>query len=87
MTMTQAEMQERSIARAGEDSDFRLRLVADPRAANEELTGTLIPDAFTVQAHEESATSFHLAPPSNRLTEGELGTVFGGDWASDWAQA
>ncbi len=57
MTMTQAEMQDRIIAKAGEDDEFRTRLVADPKRAIEGLTGTTIPDAFTVQVHEESATT------------------------------
>ena len=86
--MTQSEMQNRVIARASEDNEFRARLVADPRTTIHELTGTPIPDAFTVEVHEESATSFHLVlPPDSRLTEEEMSQVFAGDWASDWADA
>ncbi len=88
MTMTQAEMQDKIVAKAGEDGEFRARLLADPRATIHELIGTPVPDAFTVQVHEESATSFHLVlPPDSRLTEEEMSQVFAGDWASDWAQA
>ena len=83
MTMTQAEMQERIIAKAGEDGEFRARLVADPKAAIQELTGAPIPDAFTVQVHQESATSFHLVlPPDSQLSEEEMAQVFGGEWNS-----
>ena len=83
LAMTQAEMQEKILARAGEDGEFRARLLADPRDAIQELTGTLMPEAFTVEVHEESATVFHLVlPPDNRLTEEELAQVFGLDWIS-----
>ena len=86
--MTQAEMQDRIIAKAAEDDEFRARLVADPKATIKGLTGTPVPDAFTVHVHEESATSFHLVlPPHSRLTEEEMSQVFAGDWAGDWAQA
>jgi hypothetical protein len=88
VTITQTEIQDRIVAKAGEDGEFRARLVADPRTAIHDLTGTPVPDAFTVQVHEESATSFHLVlPPDSRLTEEEMSQVFAGDWAWDWAQA
>ena len=78
MTMTQKEMQERIIAKASEDGEFRARLVADPRTTIQEMTGP-IPDVFTVEVHEESATSFHLVlPPDSRLTEVEMSQVFAG---------
>ena len=82
MTMTQADVQDRIITKAGEDSEFRAQLLADPRAAIQELTGTSIPDAFTVQVHKESATSFHLVlPPDSKLSEEEMAQVFAGtEW-------
>ena len=83
MTMTQAELQSRIVERAGTDGGFRARLVADPGGAIEELTGISIPEAITVQVHEESATAFHLVlPPDSRLTEDEMAEVFGGDWTA-----
>jgi hypothetical protein len=77
--MTQAEMQDRIVAKAGEDGEFRARLVADPRAAIYELTGEPVPETVTVQVHEESATSFHLVlPPHGRLSESEMADLFAG---------
>ena len=79
MTMTQAEMQEQIIAKAGEDGEFRARLLADPRAAIQEATGEPVPEAVTVQVHEETATSFHLVlPPDGRLSEAEMAHMFAG---------
>ena len=80
--MTQEELHDRIITKASEDGEFRARLVADPRTTIHELTGTPIPEAFTVEVHEESATSFHLVlPPDSRLSEDEMAQVFGGiDW-------
>ncbi len=84
MTMTQAEMQDRIVAKAGEDGEFRARLLADPKGAIGDLTGAALPEAFTVQVHEESSTSFHLVlPPDSRLTEEEMSQVFAGDWEQD----
>ena len=83
MVMTQEEVKELLIAMASEDGEFRARLVADPKAAVEQLNGRSLPDAFKVQVHHQSATTFHLVlPPDSRLTEEELALVFGGiDWA------
>ena len=83
--MTQAELIGKIVAKAQAESKFRAQLVADPKAAIEGLSGLEIPAAITIQVHEDSATSFHLVlPPSGKLTEDELATVFAGDWASDW---
>jgi hypothetical protein len=81
--MTQEELQDKIIERAGADGEYRSRLLSDPRAAIDELTKAPLPREIDVQVHEESATSFHLVlPPGSRLTEPELAQVFGGvDWA------
>ena len=79
MTMTQAELQDRIIAKATEDGEFRARLVADPKAAIRDLTGEAIPDGTEVQVHQETAASFHIVlPPSGRLMEEEMAQVSGG---------
>ena len=79
--MTQAEMQSKLIAKAQAEPEFRAQLVADPKAAIEGVIGLEIPEAITIQVHEDSATSFHLVlPPSGKLTEDELATVFAGNW-------
>lgn len=79
--MTQAELRAQIIAKAGEDEAFRSQLLADPKAAVASVIDIDLPDALSVQVHEESATSFHLVLPSTgRMTEEELGQVFGGIW-------
>ena len=86
--LTQAEIQGKIIARAQAEPEFRAQLVADPRAVIEEMSGLKLPEAISLQVHEESATSFHLVlPPSSKLTEEELANVFAGDWVSDFANA
>ena len=80
MTIIQAPMQERIIAKASEDGEFRARLVEDPKAAIYELTGEPVPPTVTVQVHEESATSFHLVlPPDGRLSDAEMTNLSAGD--------
>ena len=77
--MTQAEMQSQLIAKAQAEPEFRSQLVADPRAAIERVIGSELPEAINLQVHEDSATSFHLVlPPSGKLAEDELATVFAG---------
>ena len=41
--------------------------------------GVAIPEAFTIQVHEDSYTTAHLTlPPPDRLTEAELERAAGG---------
>ena len=76
---TTTEMQSRVIAKATEDEAFRAKLLADPKGAVEEELEIAIPEGFTVEVHEEGATTAHLVlPPSARLSEGELSAVAGG---------
>ena len=76
---TATELKTRILSRADEDSDFRARLIADPKTAISSEIGTEIPEGFDVAVHEDSATTFHLVLPSSpRLTEAELETVAGG---------
>ena len=84
MTLTQAQLQGRIIAKAQADPEFRSQLVADPKAAIGAFLGTELPEAINLEVHEDSATSFHLVlPPSGELSEEELSTVFAGNWLSD----
>ena len=78
---TATEVKARILSRAGEDGDFRARLVADPKAAVADETGMTIPEGFNVVVHEDSATTAHLVlPPSPELTEAELAMAAGGNW-------
>ena len=76
---TATDLKTRILSKAAEDSDFRARLIADPRAAISDEIGATIPDSFNVAVHEDSATTAHLVlPPSPALTEAELEMVAGG---------
>ena len=85
---TATELKSRILNKAGEDSNFRAHLIADPKAAIASEVGTVVPDGFDIVVHEDSATTAHLVlPPSSALTEGELETVTGGavsNWAGNW---
>ena len=85
--MTQAELQDKIIAKAQAEPEFRAQLVADPKAAIEGVVGSELPAAINVEVHEDSATSLHLVlPPSGQLTEDELAIVFAGDqWIGEFS--
>ena len=76
---TATELKTRILSKADEDSDFRARLIADPKTAISAETGTAIPEGFDIVVHEDSATMAHLVlPRSSKLTEAELQMVSGG---------
>ena len=73
------EMRTQILNKAGEDSDFRARLIADPKTTIADEIGSVIPDGFDVEVHEDTADTFHLVlPPSQTLTDSELADVVGG---------
>ena len=82
---TATELKTQILTKADEDSDFRARLLTDPKAAISTELGTAIPEGFNVLVHEDSATTAHrVLPPSLKLSEAELAQVSGGgDWASE----
>ena len=60
------------VSRAGEDSEFRERLLATPRAAIEAEFGVALPEDHEIHVHEESTTATHLVlPPRDSLSEAE----------------
>ncbi len=70
------------LAKAVEDSDFRARLLADPKAVVSAETGVEIPEWYNIEIHEDTATAAHLIlPPTDRLTEADLALVSGGGGA------
>ena len=76
---TATELKTRILSKAAEDSDFRSRLMADPKGTIASETGAVIPDGFKVVVHEDSATTAHLVlPPSPELSEAELEKAAGG---------
>lgn len=76
---TKQSMQERLVAKAAEDSDFRARLLADPGSAVEEELGIKLPENLNIQVHEEGIDTAHIVlPPSSELTDQHLEMAAGG---------
>lgn len=77
---TVMEIEDMIRARADEDEAFRAKLLEDPREAINEATGLTVPEGFSIQIHEESATEFHmvLPPAGSRLSDEELRGAAGG---------
>ena len=76
---TATELKSQILSRAAEDTEFRARLIADPKEAISAEIGADVPDGFSVAVHEDSATTAHLVLPSlDKLTEAELEKVAGG---------
>ena len=76
---SEAEVRAHIAMKAGDDDDFRARLIADPRAALEEETGLRLPPDYQLHVHEESATDAHLVlPPKPELSQEQLGRIAGG---------
>ena len=63
---------ERLFARAGKDSEFRARLLANPRDAIERELGMPLDDGHEIHVHEETDSATHLVlPPRNRFSAEE----------------
>ena len=60
------------VARAGEDSEFRERLLANPRETAEKELGAALPEGHEILVHEETPATTHLVlPPRDKRTEAE----------------
>ena len=58
--------------RAGEDSEFRARLLASPKVAIEQEFGVTLPADHEIHVHEESYKATHLVlPPPGKLSREE----------------
>ena len=85
---TAQEMRTRIIDKAGNDPDYRAKLLDDPRAAVADELGAAIPDSLTIRVHEEDAASAHLVlPPSSKLSDPELEAVAAGFPSTDGADS
>ena len=79
--MTASELRDQLIAQAGENEDFRARLLEDPRAVLREDYDIVLPENLNLHVHEEDATTAHLVlPRSKKLTEAELEAAAGGGY-------
>lgn len=77
---TQEKMLEKLVAKAEQDTEFRARLLANPRTALKEDFGIEVPEDFSVQVHEDDAQTAHLVlPASLELSDAQLQQVAGGE--------
>ena len=83
--LTLSGMKAHIMARATEDGEFRAKLLADPRPVISAELGVTIPEHFTIQVHEDSATAAHMVLPlSDQLTKEDLAQVGGGGVDVNW---
>ena len=60
------------VSRAGEDNDFRERLLAKPKETIETEFGVTLAEGHEIQVHEETYTETHVVlPPRGKLSEAE----------------
>ena len=60
------------VSRAGEDSDFRQRLLAKPKETIEKEFGVTLAEDHEIHVHEETHAKTHLVlPPRSRLSKAE----------------
>ena len=76
---TAGEMRMALIEKAGEDEDFRDRLLADPKSVIESEFDVAVPEGFTLNVHEESPAAAHIVlPPDPSLSTEQLAVAAGG---------
>lgn len=81
---SQASLVAKLVAKAGEDSDFRARLLSDTNAALTEVFGITVPEDFNVIVHEEDARTAHLVlPAAAELSDAQLQQAAGGAWCGE----
>lgn len=82
---TRESMLAKLVAQAQEDSDFRSRLLANPRSALKEAFDIEVPDDFNLEVHEDNARTAHLVlPASAELTDAQLRQAAGGFCVDYW---
>jgi hypothetical protein len=74
------DLEDRIVARAWADEDFRERLKADPHAAVAEETGITVPEAIEIEVLEETPEKGYLVIPVNRtaMSDEQLEAASGG---------
>ena len=81
---TPQEMRTRVIEKAAEDTEFRARLVEDPKSAVERELDISIPAGMAVKVHEESADTAHLVlPPNSKLSQADMQAIHAGHHLTD----
>ena len=60
------------VSKAGEDSDFRERILSKPRETIEQELGVTLAEGHEIHVHEDTYTATHLVlPPRSKLSEAE----------------
>ncbi|MDE0421692.1 MAG: NHLP leader peptide family RiPP precursor [Gammaproteobacteria bacterium] len=77
--MKATEMLEHLLSRAGEDQDFRARLLSDPEATLKDEYGFKVPEGMVLKVVEDSRSTSHLVlPPDPQLSMEEMRVISGG---------
>lgn len=73
------EMLKQLVEKSALDTDFRQRLISDPKSTISEELGVTIPESMTIHIHESDMQTVHLAlPPDPNMTEEQLEAVSAG---------
>ena len=75
--LVESEMRAHVAMKATDDSEFRARLMADPKGTVEQECGIIFPDDYTFHVCEETATDTYMVLPQSQLTTQELQAVAG----------
>ena len=80
--LVESEIRAHVAMKATDDSEFRARLMADPKGTVEQECGITFPDSYKLHVCEETATDTYMVLPINsELTTQELQAVAaGGEW-------
>ena len=73
------EMLQQIVEKSAVDTDFRQRLLADPKTTITGELGIAIPDSMNIRVHESDMQTVHLAlPPDPNITEEQLEAISAG---------
>ena len=73
------EMLQQIVEKSALDTDFRQRLLADPKTTISGELGITIPESMSIRVHESDMQTVHLAlPPDPNITEEQLEAISAG---------
>ena len=73
------DMLKQIVDRSALDSDFRQKLLDDPKTTISQELGITIPDSMNIRIHESDMQTVHVAlPPDPNITEEQLEAVSAG---------
>jgi len=77
--LTADEMRHHLTTKSIQDSDFRSRLISDPKSVMNEEFGIDVPDNIEIKVHQSDMSTVHLAlPPEPSLDEEQLEAISAG---------